>query len=80
MDKVIKNIISICWWVWHFLYRCGDSVVTEKGAWNKDYPNYVTPRHICTKCGRKYTRGWIYPLSPWPTVPKMKRPKIPNNG
>ena len=31
MDKVIKNIISICWWVWHFLYRCGDSVVTEKG-------------------------------------------------
>lgn len=66
--RINKTLFRCCWWILHFGWRCKKNVITENGAWNPDYPDYVTPRHRCTKCGREYFRG-IYPLSPWSIPP-----------
>lgn len=69
MSEFSSNLVRWFWWIWHFPWRCGADIKTERGAWNPDHPDYVTPRHQCRKCGRQYTAGKVYPSRPWPKCP-----------
>lgn len=57
-------MIKLLWWLWHFPWRCGRHIVREVGAWNPDYPEHITPRYKCYKCGRQYVKGEVYPIRP----------------
>ena len=61
---------KLYWKIKHWFTGCpSHSVVEQTKAWNPAFPDYITPRCICSKCGTHLTRGKIYPDEPWPTRP-----------
>lgn len=74
MRTLYNRLIHLLWWFRHIGWRCDDKyIVTEHGARNPSYPDYVTPRHYCIKCGREYVKGRVYPFCPVPPPPVKEK-------